>query len=273
LSTSLERHRPRKRFGQHFLHDRGVIERILRLVAPRSGDRLVEIGPGTGALTLPLLETLGTLEAVEMDRDLIEPLRARAAAIGTLVIHQGDALRFDLRRCFGGQGGLRLIGNLPYNISTPLLFHLLEQRALITDMHVMLQREVVERLTAAPGSGAYGRLSVMIQYHCETDALLRVGPGAFQPPPAVESAVIRLTPRPPVRPVRCPAVFATVVARAFAQRRKTLRRSLAALAEPTAFDQAGIDPGLRPERLGVDDFVRLSNHIHGNGGADGPAPA
>jgi 16S rRNA (adenine1518-N6/adenine1519-N6)-dimethyltransferase len=261
VSARVDGHRARKRFGQHFLHDRRVIERMLRLIGPRPGDRVVEIGPGTGALTLPLLQALGTLEAVEMDRDLIGPLQARAAEIGALTIHPGDALRFDFSQCHGGGGGLRLIGNLPYNISTPLLFHLLDQRELIIDIHVMLQREVVERLTAPPGGGDYGRLSVMVQYHCAAEALMHVGPGAFSPPPAVDSAVVRLTPRPPARPARRPALFATVVARAFAQRRKTLRRALSGLVDAAAFARADIDASLRAERLSVDAFVRLSNSI------------
>jgi len=269
VTQRVDGHRPRKRFGQHFLHDPRVIERMLRLIAPRPGDRVVEIGPGTGALTLPLLRALGTLEAVEMDRDLIGPLQARAAAFGALTIHQGDALRFDFSQCHGGGGGLHLIGNLPYNISTPLLFHLLDQRALIIDIHVMLQREVVERLTARPGGGDYGRLSVMVQYHCAAESLMHVGPGAFNPPPAVDSAVVRLTPRPPTLAASHPGLFASVVARAFEQRRKTLRRALSGLVDAAAFARADIDPGLRAERLPVDAFVRLSNCIEANG----PDPA
>ncbi len=261
-------HRPRKRFGQNFLHDPGFIRRIISAVDPRPGDRLVEIGPGQGALTVPLLAAAGRLEAVEMDRDLIPELRSQCAASGSLLLHQADALRFDFRQCHGSAGSLRLVGNLPYNISTPLLFHLLDQADHIRDMHFMLQREVVDRMAAAPGGRTYGRLSVMIQYHCRVQPLLRVPAGAFRPAPKIESAVVRLLPRPPATPARDPGLLHDLVARAFNQRRKTLRRILTDFLDPSVFAIAGIDPGARPEQLGVDDFVRLANSAGDRGTPD-----
>lgn len=252
-------HRPRKRFGQNFLHDQGIIRRILTAIGPQPGDHLVEIGPGQGALTLPLLQAAGTLEAVEMDRDLIPRLRARCADVGQLRLHQGDALRVDFRQCHDGAGALRIVGNLPYNISTPLLFHLLSQSDCIRDMHFMLQREVVDRIAAGPGNRTYGRLSVMIQYQCLVEPLFRVPAGAFTPAPKVESAVIRLTPRPPTEQVRDRARLETLVTAAFGQRRKTLRRSLAPHLCKASIEAAGIEPGARAEQLSVADFVRLAN--------------
>ena len=251
------RHRPRKRFGQNFLHDPGVIERIVRHIAPRPGQHLVEIGPGQGALTAPLLAAAGELEVVELDRDLIPGLRGLGSGIH---IHQADALRFDFRRLQRAPDDhLRIVGNLPYNISTPLLFHLIEQIDCIADMHFMLQREVVERLAAGPGSKRYGRLSVMVQYHCAVEKLLLVGPGAFRPPPQVESAVVRLLPhaRPPAQ-VSDYAAFAHLVNRCFAQRRKTLRRVLKDTLDEHRIRQAGIDPALRPENLSLAQFAALS---------------
>jgi len=255
-------HQPRKRFSQNFLHDPGTIRRILDAIRPRPGERLVEIGPGQGAITRGLLEQAGALDAIELDRDLVEPLRARLGGLGDLRIHSADALRFDLCSLAAAPASLRLIGNLPYNISTPLLFRFLEQADCILDLHLMLQREVVERIAAGPGTKVYGRLSVMVQTWCETECLFRIGPGAFTPAPKVESAFLRLRPHRPLphRPDD-PAVYARVVAAAFAQRRKTLRNSLLGLADTAAFDAAGIDPGLRAERLDVAAFVRLANRI------------
>lgn len=256
-------HRPRKRFGQHFLHDPGVLARIVAAVDPRPGERLVEIGPGQGALTRPLLERCGRLLVVELDRDLAAELASRDwGAAGKLEIHQGDALRFDFAALALPETPLRIVGNLPYNISTPLLFHLLEQAHAIRDLHVMLQREVVQRLAATPGSHDYGRLSVMVQYHCRVEPLFGVGPGAFRPPPRVDSAVVRLVPHtlPPVT-VDDPARLAETVRRAFSQRRKTLRNSLSGWLEPSAMATAGVDPGARPETLDLAAFARLANAV------------
>jgi len=252
-------HQPRKRFGQHFLHDPGVIRRIVAAIAPRPGDHLVEIGPGEGAITLELLRAVGRLDAVELDRDLVEPLRARSAGLGDLAVHSADALRFDFCALAPPGARLRIVGNLPYNISTPLLFHLLDQAACIEDMHFMLQKEVVERMAAAPGGKDYGRLSVMLQARCEVTPLFSIGPGAFRPPPKVDSAVVRLVPRAVPLTLDDEATFARVVAAAFAQRRKTLRNGLRGLLTAEAIAELGIDPGARAEQLPLEDFVRLAN--------------
>ena len=251
---------PRKRFGQNFLHDPGTIRRILDAVRPRPGERLVEIGPGQGAITRGLLEQAGALDAIELDRDLIEPLRERLGSHGDLRLHSADALRFDLCALAAAPASLRVVGNLPYNLSTPLLFRFLEQADCILDLHLMLQREVVERIAADPGSKIYGRLSVMVQTWCEAECLFRIGPGAFTPAPKVESAFLRLRPRRPlVNPPRDPADHARLVAAAFSQRRKTLRNSLAGLVDAAGFAVAGIDPVLRAENLDVASFIRLAN--------------
>jgi 16S rRNA (adenine1518-N6/adenine1519-N6)-dimethyltransferase len=261
-------HRPRKRFGQNFLHDPGVIRRIVQAVNPQPGQRLVEIGPGKGAITLPLLRACGRLDVVELDRDLIEPLAREAAALGELAIHQADALRFDFSQ-LAGLGKLRVVGNLPYNISTPLLFHLLAQSDYIQDMHFMLQKEVVERMAAGPGSGDYGRLSVMIQYHCKVAPLFRIGPGAFNPAPRVESAFVRLTPHPaPPARVADYDCLTTVVRQAFAQRRKTLRNALGGLLAEDAIRASGNDPAARAETLSLEQYAALADalarHNHGD---------
>ena len=251
--------RARKRFGQHFLHDPGVLARIIAAIDPRPGERIVEIGPGRGALTLPLLERCGRLDAIEIDRDLVPELRARAAAFGELIVHVADALEFDFQALRGTGAPLRVCGNLPYNISTPLLFHLLESRTAITDMHFMLQKEVVDRMVAPPGGKAYGRLTVMLAAACKATALFRVGRGAFQPPPAVDSALVRLVPH-PADPFPLPdaARFARLVAAAFAMRRKTLRNSLRGLVDEAGFAAAGIAADRRPETLAPAEFARLA---------------
>lgn len=249
--------RARKRFGQNFLHDPGVIGRIIAAIAPAPGDHLVEIGPGHGALTQPLLASGGRLDVVELDRDLIAGLRQMGH--GRLIVHQGDALAFDFSTLVEPGERLRLVGNLPYNISTPLLFHLLEQPEVIADMHFMLQLEVVQRMAAGPGGGDYGRLSVMVQYRCRVEPLFRVGAGAFRPAPKVESAVVRLVPhRTPPVDVGDERLFARVVALAFSQRRKTLRNTLRGLLDESAIRAAGVDPGARPETLGLERFAALS---------------
>ena len=253
------KHRARKRFGQHFLHDPGVIARIVAAIDPRPGERLVEIGPGLGALTAPLLERTGRLEVVEIDRDVVAPLQARCAGLGELVIHQQDVLTVDFAGLAGNGPPLRLCGNLPYNISTPLLFHVLESRQVIRDMHFMLQKEVVDRIVAPPGSRDYGRLTVMLAAACSSERLLRVRAGAFSPPPKVESAVVRLRPlAAPPFPLRDPGRFARIVASAFSMRRKTLRNGLRGLVDEAGFGRAGIDPGRRPETLSPAEFAALA---------------
>jgi 16S rRNA (adenine1518-N6/adenine1519-N6)-dimethyltransferase len=254
-------HRPRKRFGQNFLHDPAVIHRIVEAIQPATGQAMVEIGPGECALTRELLPRLGRLDVVELDRDLIPRLQSTCSGLGELRIHQTDALKFDFCSLSPGPHQLRVVGNLPYNISTPLLFHLLDNNQCIRDMHFMLQKEVVERITAQPGNGHYGRLSVMLQYYCATEMLFTVGPGAFRPAPKVDSAVIRLTPHtsPPVDVD--PAQLSQLVRRAFTQRRKTLRNNLKGLLDTAMIESAGIDPGLRPERLSLVEFARLANLI------------
>jgi 16S rRNA (adenine1518-N6/adenine1519-N6)-dimethyltransferase len=257
------RARAKKHLGQHFLHERGVVERIVQAVDPAPGDALVEIGPGQGALTFPLLQRHGALTAIEFDRDLLAPLAAAARAHGDLRIVPGDVLDVDLgalARELSPDGRIRLVGNLPYNLSSPILFHALDHAAAIVDMHFMLQREVVERMAAAPGGKVYGRLSVMLQAYCEVTSLFRVAPGAFRPPPKVDSAVVRLVPRAPgTVGIRDPRRFAAVVRAAFGQRRKTLRNALATVAGAALIEAAGVRPDARAEQLSVADFVRLAN--------------
>ncbi|MDQ2994363.1 MAG: 16S rRNA (adenine(1518)-N(6)/adenine(1519)-N(6))-dimethyltransferase RsmA [Pseudomonadota bacterium] len=248
---------PRKRFGQHFLHDRGIITKIVNAINPQRTQHLVEIGPGLGALTHAILPLVDHLDAIEIDRDLIPILKESATTLGNLSIHEFDALQYDFRQ-LGAH--LRVVGNLPYNISTPLIFHLLEQLDCIEDMHFMLQREVVDRLAAKPGNKIYGRLSVMVQYHCHVDKLFNVAPGAFNPPPEVDSAIVRLLPyaAPPYHATSLNALR-LIVNSAFSQRRKTLRKSLTNYLNPTDWQTLGIDSQLRPEQLSVADFVAISN--------------
>jgi len=246
----------RRRFGQHFLHDPAIIARIVAAIDPKPGDALVEIGPGRGALTGPLLARAGRLEAIEIDRDLVQRLAHTYG--GALTLLQADALTVDFAALAAGRR-LRICGNLPYNISTPLLFHLLDAAAHIRDLHFMLQREVVERMAASPGSRRYGRLTVMLAARCSVEKLFTVGAGAFQPPPKVESAVVRLVPyaQPPF-PIPDPQRFARVVAAAFEQRRKTLRNALAAYVDTAAFAAAGVDPSRRAETVSAEEFARLA---------------
>jgi 16S rRNA (adenine1518-N6/adenine1519-N6)-dimethyltransferase len=253
--------RSRKRFGQHFLHDRNIIGRIVAALAPRPDDHIIEIGPGKGALTRELLTRVTHLEAVELDRDLIAHLHSELPA-AKLTLHNADALKFDFCRLTGDGHQLRVIGNLPYNISTPLLFHLLDQAGCIEDMLFMLQKEVVQRLAAAPGGKDYGRLSVMIQYRCRVEKLFDVAPGAFTPPPRVDSSVVRLIPyaTPPVA-VNDEVQFAKVVRAAFASRRKTLRNNMKGLLSAEAMTTLGIDPTRRAETLTLAEFAALSNDI------------
>jgi 16S rRNA (adenine1518-N6/adenine1519-N6)-dimethyltransferase len=249
----------KKHLGQNFLHDRGVIDRIVLAVNPQPGDRIVEIGPGQGALTLPLLDRHGAVTAIEFDRDLLQPLAAAAGAHGTLTLIPADVLSVDFTT-LAGNGQIRLVGNLPYNLSSPILFHALEHAAAIRDMHFMLQKEVVERMAAAPGSKVYGRLTVMLQAYCTVTPLLTVPAGAFRPAPKVESAVVRLVPRTPETiGIDDPKRFADVVRAGFGQRRKTLRNALNGVADLATIEAAGVRPDARAEQLSVADFVRLAN--------------
>jgi len=255
------KHQARKRFGQNFLHDPAIIQRIVQVINPQPGERLVEIGPGKGAITFPLLAACKRLEVIELDRDLVRPLAEKAPEFGELVIHQQDALRFDFSALAAGER-LRTVGNLPYNISTPLLFHLIAQSDSIQDMHFMLQKEVVNRMAATPGSRDYGRLSVMIQYRCKVEPLFHVGPGAFQPAPRVDSAFVRLTPWPqPCVAVKDTECLAALVRQAFSQRRKTLRNTLKGLLSEQAIQATGTDPSARPESISLEQFAALANQL------------
>jgi 16S rRNA (adenine1518-N6/adenine1519-N6)-dimethyltransferase len=254
------RHVARKRFGQHFLADAAVIADIVAAIAPRREDSMVEIGPGLGALTGPLLERLAHLHAVEIDRDLCARLRERYPA-ERLSVHQSDALRFDFAAL---PAPLRIVGNLPYNVSTPLMFHVAEVAAHCADLHFMLQREVVDRLTAQPGSKDYGRLSVMLQYRYRMERLMNVPASAFRPQPRVASAVVRLVPRPAAELAAVDAIrFGRVVAKAFSTRRKTVKNSLSDIISASELSAMEIDPGLRAESLPVAAFVAIANRQRG----------
>lgn len=253
-------HHAKKRFGQHFLHDRNIVDKMLRALSLQPTDRVVEIGPGPGALTFPLLEMLPRLDVVEIDRDVIAWWQEQPQAQGKLHIHAQDALKLDIPGLRGAGEPLRIVGNLPYNISTPLIFHFLQHRGHIRDMLFMLQKEVVDRITAEPGGKDYGRLSVMVQYYCATHCLLTIGPGAFSPPPKVDSAVVYLKPWPaPPHAAQDEAQFGKLVAQAFSQRRKTLRNTLKDLLNSEQIESVGINPTQRAETLGVEDFVKLAN--------------
>ena len=257
-------HKARKRFGQNFLVDEQIIADIVRAIRPQPDDNMVEIGPGLGALTRPLLQHLRCLHVVEIDRDIIARLEREypqndSVAEHQLKIHAGDALKFDLAQL---PAPLRIVGNLPYNISSPLLFHFSEYAARILDMHFMLQDEVVERMVAAPSTAAYGRLSVMLQYRFHMEKLLDVPPQSFRPAPKVDSAIVRMIPLPQNEiEVKDETLFAQVVAAAFGQRRKTLRNTLRSYLDESAFEKLGIDPQLRAENLGVAEFTRIANFL------------
>ena len=249
----------KKHLGQHFLHERTVVEKIVLAVNPRPGDWLVEIGPGQGAITFPLLRAHGALTAIEFDRDLVAPLQHAAAEFGELEIIPGDVLGVDFTALAAG-GTLRLVGNLPYNLSSPILFHALDHAPAIRDMHFMLQKEVVDRMASAPGSKVYGRLSVMLQAYCTVTPLFTVPPGAFRPPPKVDSAVVRLVPRDPATiGIDDPERFTQVVRAAFGQRRKTLRNALKGVLDEAEIAGAGVRPDARAEQIAVADFIRLAN--------------
>lgn len=256
----MQKYRTKKRFGQHFLHDHLVIQKIIHEINPAKTDCIVEIGPGLGALTFPLLEKLSKLNVVEIDRDVITRLKQKNNP--KLLIHSEDALKFEFSELAGNKA-LRVVGNLPYNISTPLIFHLLESTQEIQDMHFMLQNEVVQRITAQPGNKSFGRLSVMVQYYCQTEYLFFVGPESFDPPPKVDSAILRLTPwkdRPFL--ANDEKNLSQLVATAFSMRRKTLRNNLKKVISTEQIEKLGIDPSLRAEMLNVEDFVRLSNLLN-----------
>jgi 16S rRNA (adenine1518-N6/adenine1519-N6)-dimethyltransferase len=251
-------HFAKKRFGQNFLHDPGVIERIIRSINPRPGDNLIEIGPGLGALTLPLLHKLGKLRVVEIDRDVIPHLRTACDDNPNLEIISADALKLDYAALAPEGGKLRLVGNLPYNISTPLLFHLLKFADHIADMHFMLQKEVVDRMAAEAGDDDYGRLTVALAARAQVSKLFTVGAGAFRPAPKVESAIVRLVPRPPPFEIVDQALFDRLVTAAFSQRRKTLSNGLKGLMTAEQIGAAGIEPGIRAERLSAAQFAALT---------------
>jgi 16S rRNA (adenine1518-N6/adenine1519-N6)-dimethyltransferase len=251
--------RPRKRFGQHFLTDPSVIDSIISTVAPREDDVIVEIGPGQGAITRSLAARARSLHAVELDRDLAARLKREFDAGSNVTVHDADALKFDFSAL--GQS-LRVVGNLPYNISTPLLFHLLRYRDYIVDMHFMLQKEVVDRMAAVPGSRTYGRLSIMLGCYFQIDALFDVDRLAFEPPPDVTSAVVRLAPLPTGSYViENEEHLSKLVAQAFSQRRKTIRNALRKVTDAATLESVGIDPGLRPEAISIADYVRLANTL------------
>ena len=258
------RHYPRKRFGQNFLRDESIIEAIARAIAPANSDHIVEIGPGEGALTQALISGECRFDAIELDRDLRTRLLAGFSTYPGFTLHSADALDFDFASLATDDTRLRVVGNLPYNISTPLIFNLLEQAQIINDMHFMLQLEVVERLAASPGSKDWGRLGVMTQFRCEVEQLFEVPPEAFYPPPKVRSAVVRLTPHPePQYPNVDPASLGRVVTQAFSQRRKTLRNNFKGMMEDDDFGGLAIDPSARAETLSIADFVAMALHLQG----------
>lgn len=250
---------PRKRFGQHFLHDRNILNKIIAAIQPEPGQHFIEIGPGRGAMTQLLIECIDSLHVIEIDRDL-------AAALPTIIkspklsVHEADALSFDFGKLRQSDAPLRLAGNLPYNVSTPMLFHILGYDELFTDIHVMLQKEVARRIAAEPGSRTYGRLSVTIAARCEIETLFHIKPGSFTPPPRVESSFIRLRPDESKRNrIAQPDAFDLVVKHAFGQRRKRLSNSLGDMLTTAGIESVGVDPGARAEQLNVDEFIALGN--------------
>lgn len=252
--------RARKRFGQHFLTDKNILNNMAMAIGPQQDDCLIEIGPGRGALTDFLYPALKTLHVIEIDRDLIAYLKTRFASGEQLVIHEGDVLSFDFDTLCPSNT-LRIVGNLPYNISTPLLFKLFEHASRIKDMYFLLQLEVVNRLTAPVGSKNYGRLSVMSQYFCESTSLFQVGPNAFTPPPKVESAFIQMVPRTPSILAKDIRALSLVVREAFSYRRKTLQNALKKLVTADQLQSLHIDPRTRPQHVSVEDYVRISHLI------------
>ncbi len=255
-------HQAKKRFGQNFLHDPTVIGRIVSTINPQPGDAIVEIGPGPGALTQPVLKQAGKLKAIELDREVIPKLRMFCLGDGELEIIEADALKIDFRQFANGPRSLRVIGNLPYNISTPLLFHLFEQVEVIRDMHFMLQKEVVDRLVAVPGTKDYGRLSIMAQYYANPELMFLVRPGAFNPPPKVDSAIVRLLPKTEEQMQTTDVkLMNQVVTSAFSLRRKTIRNSLKQFLTADDFATLEINPQERAENLSLSDYINITNYL------------
>ena len=251
------KHVPRKRFGQNFLTDQNVLHEIIRVIAPADSDTMVEIGPGQGAMTALLLPHLAQLHVVEIDRDLVAMLQKKFSP-DKLILHAGDALQFDFSTLQPPQGKLRIVGNLPYNISSPLLFHLARYAPLVEDQHFMLQKEVVQRMVAPPGGKDYGRLSVMLQWRYQMEMLFIVPPQAFDPPPKVDSAIVRM--RPLASPLACEQTkLEQVVTQAFSQRRKVIRNSLGGMFTEQQLILAGIDPQVRPETIALEKYVALTH--------------
>jgi len=255
-------HKARKRFGQNFLHDNNVIQRIVNAIHAKPDDVLVEIGPGKGALTLALADKVKQMHAIELDRDLYSYLKTAFIMHNNITLHQGDALRFDFSSLLQPNHKLRIVGNLPYNISTPLIFHLLEYASDIQDMHFMLQNEVVDRMIAEPNNKDYGRLSIMTQYYCDVEKLFTVKPGSFTPQPKVDSAIVRLQPNPnQYGKAENMKMFSQLVTHCFTLRRKTIRNSLKKYFSDDQIAELGIDPKSRPENLDIATYVRISNSL------------
>lgn len=258
-------HQAKKRFGQNFLHDDSVICRIVDAINPEPDENLVEIGPGLGALTEPVIERAGKLSVVELDRDLAHRLRHHPFLAPHLTIFETDALKFDFGQLANDEKPLRIFGNLPYNISTPLIFHLLTFGDKVKDMHFMLQKEVVQRMAAEPNCKAFGRLSIMTQYQCQVIPVMEIGPEAFKPAPKVDSAIVRLVPHREIKnPVKDIKALNRVCLAAFGQRRKTIRNSFKKLATVEQLESLGLNPTLRPENLTIDEYIKLANFIVDN---------
>ncbi len=264
LMSSEKKHQPRKRFGQNFLKDLSVVQKIVGAINLSNTDHVVEIGPGMGVMTQAILPEVGYLDAVELDRDLVAKLKTTSLPLGNFSIHSADALSFDFCSLCRDNQPIRLVGNLPYNITTPLLFHLFEQVKCIADMHFMLQKEVVDRMEAKPGSKSYGKLSVVVQYHCQVDKLFDVSPEAFSPQPKVDSSVVRLIPhKSPIVSINNYEDFEEIVTASFAQRRKTLHNNLKSLLSDEQLLSVNIDPSRRAETLSLEEFAALSKLLSG----------
>ena len=252
----------RKRFGQHLLTNPNTITSIVKVIHPKKEDRLVEIGPGRGAITIPILKKVGTLDAIEIDRDIAKEVTKKCSAIGELTIHQGDVLNFDFSQLASKDKPIRLFGNLPYNISTPLLFHLLNYSNLITDMHFMLQKEVVDRITAQTGDSNYSRLSIMLQCNYKVESLFDISPNDFTPPPKVNSSFMRLLPDDQYfKTIINHDVFRKLVETAFQQRRKTIKNSLSVLVSEEQLLKANISLTQRPQEISIPQYIELSNQL------------